>query len=294
MSTLRYTLTLAKINTMKQIITLTTILMLLTTIVRGQAHLPEIITTSPVFIKHSNGTGTGFLIQDSMSVYFITARHNIFDINNGQLLSNKIELITYHSDPTVDDKNIIYINIKTAISQKMLFSKNAVDIIAIKIADIQPLDDGRSLISYDYRIIQKNKASYLSPLPIDMIDGYDDIYVGDEVFLFGYPTSIGLKQSPQFDFTRPLLRRGVVAGKYDKLKTIVLDCPSYPGNSGGPVIRKVTDGLSWEYTLIGLVVQFIPYEEQWINIKSGLVNTDRFNSGYSVALSGDKILELIK
>lgn len=278
---------------MKKIINYILILSSLSINANGQAHLPTLLITSCVFIEHIKGTGTGFLIKDSSFVYFVTARHNIYDLNTNKVLVDKIKLTAYHDKSTVDDKNIINIDIKTAISKKLLYSKNIDDALVIKIGELEIIEKSKYLIDY-YQIVQKSKSSWINPLPIEVIKGYDDIYIGDDIYLFGYPTSIGLKQSPQFDFTRPLIRRGVVAGKYDKLKTLILDCPSYPGNSGGPVIRKVTDGFKWEYNLIGLVVQFIPYEEQWINIKSGLVSTDRFNSGYSVAISGDKILELIK
>ncbi|MBK9719515.1 MAG: trypsin-like peptidase domain-containing protein [Saprospiraceae bacterium] len=278
---------------MRHIKTLIAILILLSFKAMSQSHLPEIINTSPVFIEHDKGTGTGFLVKDSTSIYFVTARHNIYDLSTNQVLIDKVTVTTYYNDPTTGDKNIILIDIKGAISNKLLYSKNTDDALIIKIGNFKGLDSSKGVINY-FPIINKNKSSWLNPLPMEMLKGYSEVYVGDEVYLFGYPTSIGLKQSPQFDFSRPLLRRGVVAGKNDKIKTLVLDCPSYPGNSGGPVIRKVTDGLRWEYSLIGLVVQFIPYEEQWVNVKSGLVRTDRFNSGYSVAISADKILNLIE
>lgn len=272
--------------------TLIVILILLSYKAMGQSHLPEEINTSPVFIEHDKGTGSGFIIKDSTSIYFVTARHNIYDLSTNQVMIDAVTLTTYYRDPTTDDKNIIHIDIKGAISNKLLYSKNTDDVLIIKIGNIEEVDSLKYVINY-FSIIQKDKASWINALPIEMLKGYSEVYAGDEVYLFGYPTSIGLKQSPQFDFSRPLLRRGVVAGKNDKIKTLVLDCPSYPGNSGGPVIRKVTDGLRWEYSLIGLVVQFIPYEEQWVNVKSGLIRTDRFNSGYSVAISADKILNLI-
>jgi hypothetical protein len=77
------------------------------------------------------------------------------------------------------------------------------------------------------------------------------------------------------------------------LKTLILDCPSYPGNSGGPVIRYVSDGLHYEYSLVGMVIQFIPYEEVWVNRENKLVNREWSNSGYSVAISADDILEVV-
>src|SRR5438552_267375 len=66
---------------------------------------------------------------------------------------------------------------------------------------------------------------------------YAHVLTANDVFVFGYPSSIGLKNIPQIDYDRPLLIKGIVAGKNAKANTIVLQGFVYPGNSGGPVLQ---------------------------------------------------------
>lgn len=268
------------------------IFLVLISIYSSAQHLPEQLVSSPIFIKHKYGTGSGFYLFDSLNVYFVTARHNLVDQQN-KIFVSEIELTSYHKDPTTSDKNVILIDIQSAYKGKFLNSKPIYDILIIKIADFESGDNSKGAIKYYSFVTKKSSSSWVDPIPIDVIRKFSDVYIGDEVFVFGYPSSIGLKQSPQFDHSRPLLRKGVVAAKYDKNKTIILDCPTYKGNSGGPVIRAFNSGLAIEYTLIGIVIEYIPYEEQWINTKSGQISADIYNSDYSVAIPADYILELI-
>jgi len=46
--------------------------------------------------------------------------------------------------------------------------------------------------------------------------------------------------------------------------------------------------------LIGLVIQFIPFEEKWLSLNYKIVNIDYQNSGYSVIAPMDYVLELMK
>lgn len=117
--------------------------------------------------------------------------------------------------------------------------------------------------------------------------------VANEVFIFGYPVSLGLKNIPQIDFTKPLLRKGIVAGKNDTLRTLVLDCPVYWGNSGGPVLEVETVGVATKrFTIVGVVSAFVPLVETWRNETQGYQNIDVSNSGYSVASPLDPVMAL--
>ncbi len=69
-----------------------------------------------------------------------------------------------------------------------------------------------------------------------------DALVSNDIFLYGYPSSLGLKQSPQFDYNKPLLRKGIIASVNKTQGTIILDCPVYYGNSGGPVVQVINKG----------------------------------------------------
>jgi hypothetical protein len=117
------------------------------------------------------------------------------------------------------------------------------------------------------------------------------------LILFGYPTSLGFPQKPQFDSHRPLLRKGIVAGKNLQTRSIILDCPAYQGNSGGPVIQIEMDDknfLMTHFNIIGVVSQFIPFTDIWLNIRERYSNMTMLNSGYSIATPMDVVLEIAK
>jgi len=127
----------------------------------------------------------------------------------------------------------------------------------------------------------------------DHVKRFADVLIANEIFIFGYPRSLGIKDIPQFDYDRPLLRRGIVAGKNEKLKTIIIDCPAYGGNSGGIVVEVDKQGLSRGFLVIGVLSQFVPFAEQWENKAHGYSNVEISNSGYSVIVPMDMVLELL-
>jgi len=45
--------------------------------------------------------------------------------------------------------------------------------------------------------------------------------------------------------------------------------------------------------VIGVVCQFVPNAEVWVNASNGFANRSIYNSGYSIATPMDPVLELI-
>jgi hypothetical protein len=143
-------------------------------------------------------------------------------------------------------------------------------------------------------VVREATASGILGVSLDSVKKYDEVLVANEVFLFGYPTSLGLKEIPQLDPLRPLLRSGIVAGQNPATKSLVIDCPAYPGNSGGPVVEVARETFSAKFRVIGVVREFVPFEERWLNIPHGYVNRSLTNSGYAIATPMDFVLELVK
>jgi hypothetical protein len=116
-------------------------------------------------------------------------------------------------------------------------------------------------------------------------DGYklfNDVLISNTIYTFGYPTSIS-QINPFLDVKLPLLRKGTVAGKNKKLEIIILDCPVYKGNSGGIVIEVETvSAFEKKLKAIGLVTNLVPNP------------TDLQNSGYSVAVPMDRVIETVQ
>jgi hypothetical protein len=139
---------------------------------------------------------------------------------------------------------------------------------------------------------EANSKAGLLGVALDSVKRFKDVLVGNDIVLFGYPNSIGLEKSPQFDSHRPLLRKGIVAGTDPSKPSIVLDCPSYFGNSGGPVLEVDRQVFQTRFSIIGVVSQYIPYVNSASSQTSSIVIFT--NSGYSVATPMDFVLELIR
>ena len=74
----------------------------------------------------------------------------------------------------------------------------------------------------------------------------------------------------------------------------MLDSPVFKGNSGGPIVERSQIGLGeWHFKVIGIAVEFIPFEERWANNQFGYWNTTISNSGYSIAETMDSVFELV-
>jgi len=140
--------------------------------------------------------------------------------------------------------------------------------------------------------IQQLSKSGPVGVALDAVKAFDKALTGNDVIVFGYPSSIGLKNLPQIDYERPLLRRGIVAGTNASTRSIILDCPVYPGNSGGPVLEEDSNGLVKSLKVIGVVIQYVPFSQ--VAGSETLAVQILSNSGYSVVAPMDFVLELIK
>jgi RNA polymerase sigma factor (sigma-70 family) len=107
--------------------------------------------------------------------------------------------------------------------------------------------------------------------------------------VMAYPISIGIDPN-QIEYDLPLLRKGIVAGKNPKNRTIIIDCAAYQGNSGGPVFVREND----KFRIIGIVTEFVPFRELWENRMFHYYNMQMSNSGYAVVVPIDSILNTLK
>lgn len=257
--------------------------------------IPSGFLSCPVLITLTSGrTGSGFYFEGPNYVYLITACHVLYDTNGRPYTNcfNALSLPTTHAG----QKNLLEFNLSDLQHDSTIFIDQQNDIAAIQVANIPSNVDGP--------IIQGSLSTGITKLHATDIDltgprynqvrPFNDVVLSSDVFILGYPTSIGLKSTPRFDYEAPLLRKGIVAGKYEIEETLILDSPVYYGNSGGPVIDTLPYGLTThQFCLIGIVTEFIEYQEKWRNVTNNLENIQNFNSGYSVAVSVNKLFNLL-
>jgi hypothetical protein len=261
--------------------------------------IPDDNLAYPVLITLQTGSsgssGSGFFLNTETDSYLVTARHVLIDESSRALRSDNAELLSYSRDPKEPTANRFRLDLaqlQSAGEMKVHASRD-VAVVHMSTAVAPANGDPR-----EAQAVPGVKVIQAAPFGIigvarNSVKLYSDVLVANPVFLFGYPRSLGLKSLPQLDAERPLLRRGLVAGLNDSLQSIILDCPVYPGNSGGPVLEVEPQGPTQLLRVIGVVSQFVPNAETWLHTTHGYTNTTISNSGYSIAVPMDYVLELI-
>ena len=271
-----------------------------TTQVQCQYSIPSESLSYSVLISIKSGNnefcGSGFFISDSSSLYLVTAKHVLLNENinsktnqiNYSLIDTCADVFYYPRKTDKNPPNILTLDLGGLYKSGNFKISTDKDVVVARIGINSEI--GYKHVEYNDYVTKRSNTSSINFFIIDDIKKFESIEIGNDVFIFGYPKSLGMSNNPQYDFNRPLLRKGSIAGKNQTLKTIVLDCPSYGGNSGGPVIEFTRE----RPYLVGLVVEFIPFEEKWLNLNYKIVNIDYLNSGYSVIVPMDYVLELMK
>ena len=252
--------------------------------------IPDDNLAYPVLLSLADGgSGSGFFLNTAHSIFLVTAKHVLFDSNTGVLASPGCKLVSYAKDPAENTRNEFQIDLQRLSAAGQALAHPTVDVAVVRIGT-----KTGQVVTFLAGVTAVTVApSGILGVGEPSVRRFAEVLVANEVFIFGYPTSIGLRDLPQIDYARPLLRKGIIAGKNDGLRTLILDCPVYWGNSGGPVLEVETEGFEKKFRVVGVVSQLIPLVETWKNETQGYKNIDISNSGYSVALPMDPVMELV-
>ena len=281
------------------LLTLIAVTVLYTNSAIAKRAIPDDNLAYPVLITLENGndqvlgTASGFYLNTDNSTYLVTAKH-AFDYGLPDPKTNKIavpdlklELLSYSKDLPTLRRNLLTVNFSTVRESGDVRTHSSHDVAVIKIETIVRGSDGQPSGAFTEGVSPIEVGGILV-VSMQAVRTYDQVLVGNDAILYGYPVSLGLPDSPQFDPLRPLLRKALVAGQDPKKHVIIIDGAVYRGNSGGPVFEIDTEGFQTNYVLIGVLVEFIPLVEKTQDFNFLI------NSGYSVAEPMDFVLELIK
>jgi hypothetical protein len=250
-------------------------------------------------INEGKSKGSGFRLKYKDYNFLVSAKHVFFDGDNK--IYGDILIANCPSSPLGKGKVMFQFDLTTA----KIFSSDSADVCIVLIGKNHHYDSTHiplmldaeehkrqsSLELENYVIIAEKTADYITSVDIEATRSLGEIGIANEVYLMGYPTSLGLTESKYFDVSKPLIRKGIVSGVNIKEQTFIIDCPSYQGNSGGPIVEQGEDGY---FRVIGLVSQYIPYETTWYNNRERIKNIEIANSGFSVCVPFDKVVELIE
>jgi hypothetical protein len=184
-----------------------------------------------------------------------------------------------------NDKTEIELQLRKLFDEGQIKYHPSQDVASVKIGSLKSSVGAVQMIRPLDGVKKLSGSKGITGLTKNNIKLFDDVLISNEIFSFGYPSS--LSQYPPLNIRMPLLRKGIIAGKNETNKIIIIDCPSYYGNSGGLVIeREETTLFEKKFMAIGVVSALVPF------IKGN--HEDFENSGYSIAVPMDPVLELIE
>jgi hypothetical protein len=300
------------------------------TSVLAQRAIPDNNLAYPVWINLTNCTGnivsiqgSGFFLDTGAKLYLVTARHILYTqpqpanpptpARGPELQCKVAELRSYSKDPSEVQQNRMILSLEILASTGKVKPHASHDVAVVELGTTEQLPaptattpsvpasppipgtvSQAGILRYNPGIAGiQNAPSGLLDVSMDTVRKFDQVLTANEIYVFGYPASIGLQQAPQIDYNAPLLRKGIVSGLNSANKTIVLDALTFHGNSGGPVLEVTHEGFVTHFFIIGVVSQYVPVAETWINTAQGYGNVQIYNSGYSIAEPMDPVLELI-
>ena len=275
--------------------------LLISLILAGTAHSDTAIPTDhlalPVQISlDQGGTASGFFMSSPRHEYFVTAKHVLFDPKSGRLKSPTAILLCWTKNAANAEKVKLQLYLARLLDDGRVANSKHGDVSLVHFGERlnRPGSEGIGTHTNYVQWLKQSDDQIQGANPSNT-KAFEDVSVSNDIYLFGYPSSIGIQQMPQLDYERPLLRKGIVAGKNPALHTIIVDCPSYYGNSGGPVVQVERHGIGkTEFKVIGIVSQFVPFKETWVNTTHKISHWEISNSGYTIVTPVDVIMELIK
>ncbi len=204
---------------------------------------------------------------------------------NLQLKNNVASLLSYPKDRSKGEGNEMGLQLSKLLNEGKIKYHPYNDVAAIKIGTLQVTKTGRQLINLEDGVRHIKGSNITAIDAAKNIKPFNEVLEGNAVYVFGYPTSIS-NNNAFLNIKLPLLRKGIVAGKNDRLKVIILDCPIYQGNSGGLVVEVDEKWPKKYFKGIGLITNFVPFKNEG--------GQEIFNSGYSVAVPIDQVSEILK
>ncbi|MGB7098434.1 MAG: trypsin-like peptidase domain-containing protein [Xanthobacteraceae bacterium] len=252
-----------------------------------------------VILKNKSGAtlgfGSGIYFGTANAEYLVTAKHVIASglpnekTGQAQVPDLVLELVSYSKDLPTPQRILLRVDFKMLLDRGDVKPHKLRDVAVVKIGTLKEAQD-HSLTTFFSPGVTKVEFADSGLVSAGMIAvrKFDEVLVGNDAILYGYPASLGLPESPQFDPLRPLLRRALIAGKDPQRHSLIIDGPVYRGNSGGPVFEIDPQPPDIYFHLVGIMIEFIPLTERAPDF------TMLLNSGYSIAEPMDFVLELIQ
>jgi hypothetical protein len=193
----------------------------------AQRAIPKENPAFPVLIIGKSYTTSGFYINNGTLIYLVTATHMLFDPATNMLRNTKVQLLSYPPKASDPGRYLVEVDLSALQGAGKIKTSPNEDVSVVNIATVlkPPSTTVGGQGKYQWLpgvTVKESSTGGIVIAPIAQTRTIDQVLVGNEAVVFGYPTSIGLPELPQLVPLRPLLRKGIVAGKGINDQSIVL------------------------------------------------------------------------
>lgn len=220
--------------------------------------------------------GSGFFVKYQDRNYLVTDYHVVYDKDKDRFYGANITVTATMQNDTFESSVVFNLN----------FDENRDRIIYSEEIDLWTVElNGANMQNqHGQRPIQIDQLSYFDVQNEKIQERWCRT-----VYIYGYPTSL-MPEAP-FEI-KPFFAKGVVSSYDIETGQFVTDIPVYYGNSGCPVMYVDNEN---EIHLIGVVQKLIPFKLDWKNkYETSFIRMDWHNSGYSICMGVNKLLELLE
>jgi hypothetical protein len=237
-----------------------------------------------LMILGTNGgawVGSGVHFGDGTNIFLVTATHVLYgSFGSTNLLGRELVTVFYSPDPAVSEPQRMKIDLASMEASRAIKRHATRDLCAFKVCT----SSGPGTLVDPVKHVQVQPGGFtIFNFGFNLIGKSADVKVGHDVFIFGYPMRLALKPDYlRFNPLRSMLRKGTVSAKTGYNDTIILDCPTNNGNSGGPAMEAERPAIGvTAFRVIGIVTQSILDEQGG-------------NTGYTIVEPVEAALELMK
>lgn len=226
--------------------------------VMSEARYEEILKLVPDNFEYIAAIGSLYIDSQKISLKSFSAR-----------------LLSYSNDIADPGPVVIEMELPEFYGRDRVRYHSSYDVAAVEIGT---MDQSGMMTLYPEAVLKQGKVpGYLDLLKIKF---FKEVLVGNDAFVFGYPASVA-ENNPLLDINSPLLRKGIIAGKNNRMKLLLIDAPRYHENSGGLVLEVGREGDGTDYKAVGMVTT-VPF--------SNSVQSE----GYGIAVPMDMVLEILR
>jgi hypothetical protein len=169
--------------------------------------------------------GSGFFLNNGKFVYLVTAKHVLFDPKEHTLLGDGATLIAYPRNVNDTGRFLITLDLSLLTTSGNIKPHASEDVAVIRIGTMPPVAANTSSPPLAIPTPSADPVPPPAPRPFELSPGvsvgeqaaqgivgvdalkavtrFDSVFVGNDVMMFGYPTSLALAPNPKIDFSRP-------------------------------------------------------------------------------------------